>query len=115
MRTHASLLLAAGLLLAVARLGLADDSVTGEVVDTACYLGHGEKGASHRKCADVCLKKGMPIGVLTEDGQLWIALEDHDNPKPYDDLKKKAAETVTVQGKKVASGGVQGIVVEDLK
>jgi hypothetical protein len=97
----------------------AADSVTGEVVDLACYMGHDNpekmRGPGHRKCADTCLKKGLPIGLVTADKQVFVVLEDHDNPKPYADLKLKAAETVTVEGKKVNVGGSQGIVIESLK
>ena len=94
----------------------AADSITGEVVDLACYM-HDPKehGPSHRKCADMCLKKGMPMGLLTEDKQVFLLLEDHDNPKPYADLKGKAADTVTVEGQKVTQGGVQGLVVGAVK
>jgi hypothetical protein len=107
------------LLLAAAATPVLADTVTGEVVDLACYLGHEERekmrGPGHRKCADTCLKKGMPIGLVTDDKQIWVALEDHDNPKPYNELKGKAAETVTVEGKKMTFGGTQGIVIEAVK
>jgi hypothetical protein len=57
----------------------------------------------------------MPIGILTEDKQVYLVLEDHENPKPYGQLKEKAAEKVTVEGEKVSQGGLQGIVVQSLK
>ena len=109
--------LAAGALLASALPASAGDTLTGEIVDMACYVAHPAtgRGASHRKCADTCLKKGMPMGLLTEDKQLYLLLEDHDNPKPYQQLKEKAAETVTVEGEKKSEGGVQGLVVSDMK
>src|SRR5438874_9238122 len=90
------------------------DSVSGEIVDLACYLPHPAtgKGAGHRKCAETCAKKGLPIGLLTSDNQVYLLLEDHENPKPYAQAKEKAAEKVTVEGEKVAQGGLQGIVVE---
>ena len=93
------------------------DTVTGEVVDLACYMVHPEtgKGTSHRKCAETCAKKGLPIGVLTDDKQVYLLLEDHENPKPYAQAKDKAAEKVTIEGQKVTQGGVQGIVVEGVK
>lgn len=92
-------------------------TVTGEVVDLACYMPHPASGAgpSHRKCAETCAKKGMPMGLLTEDKQVYLLLEDHENPKPYGSLKDKAAEKVTVEGEKVAQGGLQGLVVETVK
>ena len=93
------------------------DTLTGEVVDLACYMVHPEsgRGAGHRKCAETCVKKGLPIGLLAEDKQVYLLLEDHENPKPYAQLKDKAAEKVTVEGEKVSQGGVQGMVVESLK
>ena len=111
--TLAALTMIAGL----AAPAVAADTVTGEVIDLACYLPHPEsgKGASHRKCAETCAKKGLPIGILTDDKQVYLLLEDHENPKPYAQAKDKAAEKITIEGQKVTQGGVQGIVVEGVK
>ena len=95
---------------------VAADTVTGEVIDLACYLPHPDmKGSGHRKCAEVCAKKGMPLGILTDDKQVYLLLEDHENPKPYEQAKAKAAEKITVEGEKAAQGGLQAIVVESVK
>lgn len=109
-------LLAGGMLL-WGRGNARAETLTGEVVDLACYIPHPatSHGNSHRKCADTCLKKGMPMGLVTEDKQVYLLLEDHNNPKPYGELREKAAETVTVEGTKVAQGGVQGLVVDTVK
>lgn len=111
--------LGALLLLADWRPVAAADTLTGEVVDLSCYMGHDDhermRGPGHRKCADTCLKKGLAMGLVTEDKQVYIVLEDHDNPKPYAAMKEKAAETITVEGNKVSIGGSQGIVVEAIK
>ena len=95
----------------------ADDTVTGEVVDLSCYLHHPEtsKGASHKKCAETCAKKGLPMGLLTEDSQVILLLEDHENPKGYATALEGAAKTITVEGTKVNQGGMNGIVVESVK
>ena len=118
----AMVLLLAGGMLAWGRVSApaadaAMETLTGEVVDLACYIPHPatSHGNGHRKCADTCLKKGMPMGLVTEDKQVYLLLEDHNNPKPYAQLREKAAETVTVEGTKVAQGGVQGLVVDALK
>jgi hypothetical protein len=107
----------AGALLLSAATPVLADSISGEVVDLACYMAHPATGAGagHRKCADTCLKKGMPIGILTDDKKVYLVLEDHENPKPYAQLKEKAAEKVTVEGEKVSQGGLEGIVVQTLK
>jgi len=110
--TMAAMMLLGGV--AIARAG---DSVTGEVVDLSCYLHHPETshGASHKKCAETCAKKGLPMGLLTDDGQVVLLLEDHENPKGYASAIDSAAKTITVEGKKVTQGGMSGVVVEDVK
>jgi len=86
----------------------------GEIVDMACYVAEGEKGASHKKCAALCVKRGMPIGILASDGKLTLLLADHDKEAPYEMLKDLAAETVTVRGTKIVKGGITAIVVEEV-
>jgi len=100
--------------LASGQAAWAGDKVTGEVVDMSCYLHHPETstGASHRKCAETCAKKGLPMGLLTSDKQVYLLLEDHENPKAYAAALAKAAEQATVEGDKVNVGGVQAIIVE---
>jgi len=95
----------------------ADDTITGEVVDLSCYLHHPEtsRGASHKKCAETCAKKGLPMGILTDDNQIFLLLEDHENPKAYATALEGAAKTITLEGKKVNNGGVNGVVVESVK
>jgi len=109
--------LGAALLLGAGAVAWGADQVTGEVVDMSCYLHHPSTstGNSHKKCAETCAKKGLPMGVLTSDKQVFLLLEDHDNPKAYAAALAKAAEQATVEGTKVNVGGVQGIVVESVQ
>ena len=122
MRWTATMLMLASGMLVLGRVGAfaaeaAPETLTGEVVDMACYVVHPatSHGNGHRKCADTCLKKGMPMGILTDDKQVILVLEDHENPKPYAQLKEKAAEKVTIEGDRVTQGGLQGIVVQTVK
>ncbi len=109
-------LVGAALFVWLASPAMSAETVTGEVVDLACYLPHPDmKGSGHRKCAETCAKKGMPLGILTDDKQVYLLLEDHENPKPYEHAKAKAAEKITVEGEKAAQGGLQAIVVESVK
>ena len=111
------LVAAAGMLAWTVTPARAAETISGEVVDLACYMPHPQtsQGAGHRKCAETCIKKGLPMGLVTAEKQVYLLLEDHENPKPYAQLKDKAAEKVTVAGEKVTQGGVQGLVVESLK
>ncbi|MEO8604979.1 MAG: hypothetical protein ABI629_20595 [bacterium] len=90
-------------------------SVTGEVVDLSCYLSQGSKGKRHKQCAELCAKKGLPIGVLTDSGDLYLLIEDHDSPEPYGAAKGFAGERITVSGKKFAKGGMQSVLVAEVK
>ena len=108
----------AAMLLAGGALGArAADTVSGEVVDLSCYLHHPDTshGASHKKCAETCAKKGLPMGLLTGDKQVYVLLEDHENPAGYAKAIGSPAETITVEGTKVNQGGMSGIVVESVK
>jgi len=90
-------------------------TVSGEVVDLSCYLAKGSKGIRHKACAQMCAKKGLPIGVLDDSGTTYLLLEDHDNPGPYATAKDLAGERVEVTGKKFSKGGVQSIEVSAAK
>jgi hypothetical protein len=90
-------------------------SITGEIVDTGCYLGSGERGAKHVSCATKCIANGMPMGLLTADGTLYLLTLNHDNPDPYNQLKNLAGKTVTVTGPVMKRSGMQGLDVEAFK
>lgn len=90
-------------------------AVTGEILDMSCYLSHELKGRSHRTCAQQCAKRGLPIGVLSENGDIYLLLEDHNNAEPYDQAKGLAGEKAEVKGKKFSRGGVNSILVAEVK
>jgi hypothetical protein len=92
-----------------------DVAVQGEIVDMACYMAKGSKGAGHKPCAQMCAKKGVPLGILTDAGDVYLLLDDHNNPDPYDDAKKLAGEHAQITGKKYSKPGVTGIVVGGVK
>src|SRR5260221_14455526 len=41
-------------------------TVTGEIIDSACYIKSGARGESHRSCAQKCGDAGIPL-ALVED------------------------------------------------
>src|SRR5262245_13306410 len=47
-------------------------TVTGMVVDRACKFAKGQSGPSHLACAEMCAKAGVPFGILTRDGKLYL-------------------------------------------
>lgn len=90
-------------------------TLKGEVLDMSCYMGHGAHGPGHKMCAQMCLKKGLPAGLLTSNGQVYLLVEDHDKADAYETVIKHAADNVTITGRVANKNGVQAIVVEDVK
>lgn len=86
-------------------------TIKGEIVDLGCYLGHGAKGAEHKGCALKCIAGGMPMGLLTEDGQLYLLTMSHADADPFNAAKDLAAETVNVTGAVHESNGMLSLEV----
>jgi hypothetical protein len=93
----------------------AASTITGEVVDTGCYLDSAERGAKHVSCATKCIAQGMPMGLLTSDGTVYLLTLNHDNPDPYNKLKSLAGKTVSVTGPVMTRGGMKGIDVSSVR
>lgn len=92
-----------------------ETTVQGEVLDMACYMSKGSRGSSHKACAQMCAKKGVPIGILTDADEVFLLLDDHNNPEPYEAAKKLAGMRAEIQGKKYVKQGVASMVVSGAK
>lgn len=90
-------------------------TLVGEVVDTGCYLGHAARGEKHVACATKCINGGMPMGLLTTGGTLYLLTMNHDNPDAYNKLKEMAGKTVSVTGEVMERSGLKGIDVQAFK
>jgi hypothetical protein len=90
-------------------------TVKGEVLDLTCYVSKGSKGERHKTCAKMCAKKGLPLGVLTDDGKVLVLIEDHDDPDPYTAVKDLAGERAEITGKHYAKDGVESLMVSGAK
>lgn len=85
--------------------------VSGELVDMGCYIGHMAKGEKHTDCAAKCISGGMPMGVLTSAGKLYLLTMDHANPDAYNKAKDFAGKQVKVTGATHVRNGVNTIDV----
>src|SRR6202011_1622734 len=65
-------------LAAVTWLFAAESTVTGELVDVACYTKDSVKnvGVVHQDCATLCAMKGEPLAVVTDKGDLYTIVGD---------------------------------------
>ncbi len=107
----------------VAGLGLAaaatadshEGTWTGEVMDLACYVAKGAKGADHAGCAKACVKGGQPMGLLTGDGTLVLLAADHNDGAPYEALKELAGSQAAVSGTLAERDGMKVVTVTGSK
>ena len=86
-------------------------TITGEVVDTGCYLGQGERGAKHQQCAQLCIRKGMPMGLLTDAGDLYLVVPPHSKTEAYKKVQEWAGLNVEITGTVMERNGMKSIEV----
>src|SRR5678809_622542 len=92
-----------------------DKTVTGEILDMKCYMSAGKHGPDHKECAAMCLKGGSPMGILADDGKVYLLIEGKDGAAAFEEAKKYAGETVTVTGTLSEKNGVQALIVTEVK
>lgn len=90
-------------------------TMKGELVDMGCYLGHGAMGEKHMECATKCVANGMPMGLLTADGKLYLLTLNHDNGDAYNQCKTMMSQHVEVTGTVAVKAGMKGIDVTAVK
>jgi len=92
--------------------------IRGEVVELSCYLADSKrKGTEHAECARAGISAGNPVGILTMDGRLYLALAK-EGRSVNDLMAPFAAKYVKVSGKKVTKGyspGITGIVIDKVE
>lgn len=89
--------------------------VKGEVLDLSCYLTDGSKGKGHMSCAQGCLDKGLPAGILGEDGNVYLLIENHQNAEAYNTAIQHAAEEVEIGGTVINRNGMLSLLVNEVK
>jgi len=97
-------------------------TVTGEVVELACYLANNLTGPKHAVCAVSCAEGGAPLGILDKKaGKAYLIVLDHGDlmGAKSDMVLKKfkpyIAKDVIATGKIIQRGGLTGIAVASVK
>ena len=93
----------------------ADVTLTGEVLDLACYIGQGAKGPDHAGCAVKCAEMGQPMGLAASDGKVYILLADHADSSAFTKAKSLAGKKVEIKGEVAAKDGMNALTVHAIK
>jgi len=94
--------------------------ITGEVIDTWCYFSgvmggpDAVVGSAHRTCALWCSAGGIPVGLLGEDGEVYMILKINgdDQNASGDTNLNLASHEITADGMLYKRDGLNYLVVE---
>ncbi|MCY4333864.1 MAG: hypothetical protein OXC60_04225 [Litoreibacter sp.] len=94
--------------------------ITGEIIDTWCYfsgvMGFTDSvtGSAHHTCALWCSAGGIPVGLLGEDGEVYMVLkiEGDDQSASGDTQLKLASHEIVADGMLYKRDGLNYLVVE---
>jgi len=82
-------------------------TVTGEIVDSKCYLGvmNPGQGKVHRDCAARCLSGGVPPIFVTSNGvDQFLLVDPEGHALGHDALREFVAEPITIHGELLQRG-----------
>lgn len=96
--------------------------ITGEIMDTWCYFSgvmggpDAVVGTAHHTCALWCSAGGIPVGLLAEDGTVYMVLkiEEDDQSASGDTQLRLASHSVTADGMLYKRDGLNYLVVEEV-
>jgi hypothetical protein len=90
-------------------------NVTGEVIDSWCYITEimFAKGTAHHRCAVWCAAGGIPVGILADDGQVYMVLKMGDDTTSVASPAVMRIQThkVTVDGDLYKRDGINYLLV----
>ena len=92
----------------------------GEIVDFSCYIQLGKHGEKHRSCGQKCVQNGQPIGLLTENGTLYMLMPEEHDPRRDGGVDAKASASehmghiVEVTGTEASVNGYHALYVQGL-
>lgn len=97
-------------------------TIKGEFIDTWCYFSgvmggpDAVVGSAHHTCAMWCSAGGIPVGLLGEDGQVYMVLkiENDDTSNGGDTQLSLASDTVTADGIVYHRDGLNYLVVSKI-
>lgn len=81
-------------------------NIRGEIVDLHCHSSRGASGEKHSGCAEACIGRGVPAGLVGEDGEVYLLI-DEKMTSIKDRVAGKVGKPVTVVGTLSEVGGLK--------
>lgn len=93
--------------------------VTGEVIDSWCYITEimFPEGSAHHQCALWCAAGGIPVGILADDGTVYMVLKVGDDATSVANptMMKIQTHRVSVDGELYQRDGINYLVVAQVQ
>jgi hypothetical protein len=97
-------------------------TVTGEIIDTWCYFSgvmggpDAVQGTAHHTCALWCSAGGIPVGLLAEDGTVYMVMkiEGSAHSAGGDTQLRMASHVVEAEGLLYERDGLNYLIVEEV-
>ena len=87
-------------------------TITGQVIDLNCYTTNGASGAGHKACAQGCAKAGVPLGILSSDGTIYVPVSSKAGEAQNSKLAGFTEGNVKVTGMHRMSHGLHTIEIK---
>ena len=108
-----------GLLVALGFASIAsavEKSVVGTLEDSFCYVTMDAHGSDHKKCAQLCARKGIPVSLVEKGtGAMYVLLPPKNDEAIPDGVVNRMEDEVTVTGDEYDTGGVHYLKVKAIK
>jgi len=96
--------------------------ITGELIDTWCYFSgvmggpDAVVGSAHHTCGMWCAAGGIPVGLLTEDGTVYMVITWEGSAEIADGTRLISVQhdRVTAEGVHFARDGIDYLLVEEV-
>lgn len=96
--------------------------ITGEIIDTWCYISEvmgGEDaatGSAHHQCAVWCAAGGIPVGLLTEKGDVYMVLKlgDDDTSNANPRILEIQSDKITADGTVMERDGIKYLLIDSI-
>ena len=94
-----------------------EQMIKGRLIGLTCFLQHNAQGEKHKNCAKMCAENGLPMGLMSEDHQVYLIMgEGHEPPKETNKRLLKYVESkVMVKATLLHNHGIKAIIVNKIK
>ena len=79
-----------------------------------CYIAQNLSGSQHAQCARECIRRGLPAGIKTEAGKVYL-LTGKPGHSLNAELADYAAKIVTIKGRETTRDGFAQLQVEEIR